>query len=122
MFKLDCNSNNNNTNNNTDQIDKDLADVQTTFGYEPHEIKYENRAITLYDLGGSARVRDIWRHYMAESYGFIYVIDSSNRNRINEARLTLQALIENEKVHRKPILMLEEFNSTILKFSHDANV
>ena len=79
--------------------------MQPTVGYEPHDIKYESRGITLYDLGGGARVRDIWRHYVAESYGFVYVIDSSNRNRLNEARSTLTSFIENEKVHRKPILM-----------------
>ena len=74
-------------------------------GYEPHEMKYDRRDIALYDLGGGARVRDIWKHYVAESYGFVYVIDASNRSRLNEARLTLNAFIENEKVHRKPILM-----------------
>jgi len=86
--------------------DKTLDDVQPTVGYEPHEMKYDHRDITLYDLGGGARVRDIWKHYVAESYGFVYVIDASNRHRLNEARLTLNAFIENEKVHRKPILIL----------------
>lgn len=79
--------------------------MQPTVGYEPHDIKYESRLITLYDLGGGSRVRDIWKHYVAESFGFIYLIDSSNRNRLNESRITLNAFVENERVHRKPILM-----------------
>lgn len=87
------------------KTDKTLDEVQPTVGYEPHEIKYDRRSVTLYDLGGGARVRDIWKHYIAESYGFIYVIDASKRSRLNEARLTFTAFIENEKVHGKPILM-----------------
>ncbi len=74
-------------------------------GYEPHEIKYANRVVSLYDLGGGVRVRDIWRHYLAESYGFVFVIDSSNRARFNENKLAFHSFVENEKVSGKPILM-----------------
>lgn len=82
-----------------------MNDVSPTVGYEPHDIKYESKYVTLYDLGGGSRVRDIWKHYMAESYGFIYVIDASNRHRVQEAKTVFTAFIENEKVAGKPVLM-----------------
>jgi ADP-ribosylation factor-like protein 13B len=64
------------------------------------------RDIKLYDLGGGSRVRDIWKHYLAESYAFIYVIDASNRQRVNECRDVFASFVGNEKVAGKPILIL----------------
>jgi ADP-ribosylation factor-like protein 13B len=86
-------------------IDKEFQEVSPTVGYEPHELKYNTRDLTLYDLGGGHRVRDIWKHYLSESYGFIFVIDASNRNRITECRNVFASFVENDKVAGKPILM-----------------
>jgi hypothetical protein len=74
-------------------------------GFEPHEFQYGGVQLVVNDLGGSARVRDIWRHYLAESFGFVFVIDASNRNRIYECSKAFSALLESDKVTSKPILM-----------------
>ena len=65
-------------------------------------------------MGGGSRVRDIWKHYLAESFCFIYVIDASNRNRINECKTVFSTFLENEKVAGKPILMYFWFNSFLM--------
>ena len=76
-----------------------------TVGYEPYEFQYNGRDVKIYDLGGGSRVRDIWRHYLAESFGFVFVIDSSNRSRINECKTVFASFVENAKVSGKPVLM-----------------
>lgn len=86
--------------------EKDLNDVSPTVGFEPHEFVYNSKSIKFYDLGGSERVRDIWKHYLSESYGFIYVIDCSNRARINQNRMVFSNFVENVKVVGKPILVI----------------
>jgi len=50
-------------------------------------------------------VRDIWRHYLAESFGFVFVIDASNHARVAECKHVFASFVENEKVAGKPILM-----------------
>ena len=74
-------------------------------GFEPYEFGYRGESVVLFDLGGGARVRDIWKHYFSESYGFVFVIDCSSRSRIHECSGAFDALIENERVAGKPILM-----------------
>ena len=79
-------------------------------GYEPYEFTYPlanniKNNIKINDLGGNARVRDIWKHYLAESFGFVFVIDSSNRSRINECKNVFASLVENDNVYGKPMLM-----------------
>ena len=89
--------------------DKNLQDTAPTVGYEPFEFVYNvsgtDSNIKVYDLGGGSRVRDLWKHYLSESYGFVFVIDSSNRSRINECKTVFASFVENEKVSGKPILM-----------------
>lgn len=90
--------------------DKNLEETLPTVGYEPFEFAYNvggsDSNIKVYDLGGGSRVRDIWKHYLAESFGFVFVIDSSNRSRLNECKSVFASFIENEKVSGKPILIL----------------
>lgn len=79
--------------------------MSPTVGFEPHEFQYNGIDLVLNDLGGGARVRDLWKHYLAESYGFIFVIDSSNRSRVYETSKVFSNFVENEKVGNKPVLM-----------------
>ena len=74
-------------------------------GYEPYDLTMNKTKLKLFDLGGGARVRDIWRHYFAESFGFIYLIDTSNRKRLVESKEVFTKFLENERVFSKPILM-----------------
>ena len=87
------------------KCDSDLKDMSPTVGFEPHQISYNGVDIVLNDLGGGARVRDIWKHYLAESYGFIFVVDASNRNRIYECSKVFSGFVESEKVSLKPVLV-----------------
>ncbi len=86
--------------------ESDFKDVSPTVGFEPHQIHYNSVDIVLNDLGGGARVRDIWKHYLAESYGFVFVLDASNRNRIYECSKVFSNFVENESVGGKPLLMI----------------
>lgn len=82
-----------------------MSDIAPTTGYEPHKLNYKSFNLTINDLGGGERVRDLWKHYMAESYGFIYALDSSNRKRIEESKKEFMNFINNPKVSGKPVLM-----------------
>lgn len=83
----------------------DIKDVEQTVGFNPVDFTYNSKSLTLFDLGGGARVRDIWKHYLAESYGFIFVIDCSDRSRVFECSKVFSSFVENEKVSAKPILL-----------------
>jgi hypothetical protein len=64
-------------------------------------------------LGGAKTFREAWRHYYDDAYGFVYVLDSSEEERLGENRDVLKRLLQEEKVKGKPILMYEiEINSS----------
>lgn len=76
-----------------------------TIGFSPSEISHGKDRIKLIDLGGGKSFRNAWCHYYADAYGFVYVIDSSESDRMAENREVLKNLLKEEKVKGKPILM-----------------
>lgn len=60
-------------------------------------VNYKNTNFTVWDVGGQDKLRRLWRHYFQNTNGLIFVIDSSDRDRIDEAAAELKKLLfENE--------------------------
>ena len=66
---------------------------------------FKNYHMVIYDLGGGKKIRDIWKNYLSEVYGVIYVVDSSDRERIGEVKENLKQLLEHHQVKEKPLLL-----------------
>jgi len=59
-----------------------------------------------YDLGGHQMARRIWNEYSAEADGIIFLVDSADQSRFDEAAQEIRALIDNEAMSETPILIL----------------
>merc|ERR1719422_2929501 len=56
-----------------------------TIGFNVETLEYKNILFTVWDLGGQTRTRQIWHHYYQQTDALIFVVDSSDRDRIEEA-------------------------------------
>ena len=65
----------------------------------------KDNLITLYDVGGGARIRDIWQNYFADVHAVVYVVDSSQPDRLDESRTVLEALFKDPLCSGKPCLL-----------------
>ncbi|XP_058506146.1 ADP-ribosylation factor-like protein 13A [Solea solea] len=77
-----------------------------THGCVRNELRVENYLVTLLDVGGSAESRGDWRELYSEAHGLIFVVDSSDRQRMKEVRDVLADLLKQPRVAGKPILVL----------------
>ncbi|GAB6030398.1 ADP-ribosylation factor-like protein 13B [Chamberlinius hualienensis] len=82
------------------------TDVAPTFGFASFKTKQQNFDVTIYDVGGGKNIRGIWRNYVAESFGFIFVVDSSDTERLQECHDVFHGLVKNPAVSGKPLLIL----------------
>lgn len=80
--------------------------VQPTIGFVMEDIKVKKTIITMFDLGGGGRIRDIWERYYAELHGLIFVIDSAETDRDEELRQAWVSVRDHEFSKGKPILVL----------------
>ncbi|KAM8847731.1 ADP-ribosylation factor-like protein 13A [Synchiropus picturatus] len=71
-----------------------------------NELHVDNFLVTMLDVGGSAEMRGAWRQLAGEAHGIIFVVDSSDRQRIKEVKEALSDLLRQPRVAGKPILVL----------------
>ncbi len=50
-------------------------------------VDYKNISFTVWDVGGRDKGRVLWRHYMHGTQAVIFVVDSNDRERIQEAEV-----------------------------------
>lgn len=62
-------------------------------------------ALEVWDVGGQDKIRPLWRHYYQGTNGLIYVVDSNDRDRIEDAREELTKML-NEDEMRDAVLLV----------------
>uniref|UniRef100_A0A3Q3J7L2 ADP-ribosylation factor-like 13A n=1 Tax=Monopterus albus TaxID=43700 RepID=A0A3Q3J7L2_MONAL len=82
------------------------VDARPTHGCVRNELRVENYLVTLLDVGGSAESRGVWRELCGEAHGIIFVVDSSDRQRMWEVKDVLHDLLKQPRVAGKPLLVL----------------
>jgi ADP-ribosylation factor protein 1 len=68
-----------------------------------HNNKYE---LELMDVGGSKPLRSLWNHAYLKCDAIIFVIDSSDRHRLNESQAELQRVLKEGGKQKTPVLVL----------------
>ena len=81
--------------------------IQTTptIGFGVETIEFKNIKFNVWDIGGQDKIRGLWRHYFPNTQGLIYVIDSSDRERIGIAKDTLHSMLQEEDLKDSVLLI-----------------
>lgn len=72
--------------------------ILPTVGFKAVNLIHKDTPVTIYDLGGGPEFRQIWPQYFSEIHGVIFVMDSSDLNRLDECRNVLEEVISHEKI------------------------
>eukprot|EP01125_Pyxidicula_operculata_P006032 TRINITY_DN210_c0_g1_i1.p1 TRINITY_DN210_c0_g1~~TRINITY_DN210_c0_g1_i1.p1 ORF type:complete len:180 (-),score=49.12 TRINITY_DN210_c0_g1_i1:135-674(-) len=86
-----------------------LGEIVTTIptiGFNVETVQYKNINFTVWDVGGQDKIRPLWRHYYQNTQGLIYVVDSNDRARIDEAALELQKVLREDELRDAVVLVL----------------
>ncbi|XP_024917892.1 ADP-ribosylation factor-like protein 13B isoform X3 [Cynoglossus semilaevis] len=81
-------------------------DVAPTVGFSKVDLKQGKFEVTIFDLGGGKRIRGIWKNYYSESHGVVFVVDSSDIQRLQETRETMAEVLQHPRIAGKPVLVL----------------
>ena len=68
-------------------------------------VKYKNTTFTSWDVGGGDRSRPLRRHYYGGTQGLIFVVDSSDTERIEYAKEELQRLLNEDGLKDAALLI-----------------
>ncbi|KAK6754679.1 hypothetical protein RB195_013581 [Necator americanus] len=85
-----------------------LGEVVTTIptiGFNVETVNYRNLSFTVWDVGGQERIRVLWKYYFNNTEAVIFVVDSADRDRMEEARCELQALSDDPELRDAKFLV-----------------
>ena len=57
-----------------------------TIGFNVETIDFKNIKFTIKDIGGNISVRPLWKNYYADMNCLIFVVDSSDQERLSETK------------------------------------
>ncbi len=74
--------------------------IQTipTIGFNVETLQYKNIKFQVWDLGGQTSIRPYWRCYYPNTDAIIFVVDSSDSDRMGVARQELHAMLDEEEL------------------------
>merc|ERR1712070_1364024 len=86
-----------------------LGEVVTTIptiGFNVETVEYKNINFNVWDVGGQDKIRKLWRYYYQNTQGLIFVVDSNDRDRIEDAREELSKVLAEDEMRDAVLLVL----------------
>ncbi|XP_069764414.1 ADP-ribosylation factor 5 [Narcine bancroftii] len=85
-----------------------LGEIVTTIptiGFNVETVEYKNICFTVWDVGGQDKIRPLWRHYFQNTQGLIFVVDSNDRERVQESIEELQKMLQEDELKDAVLLI-----------------
>ena len=76
-----------------------------TIGFNVDTIEFKNCKLNVWDVGGQDRIRVLWKHYYSNTEGLIFVVDSSDKDRIDVTRDELHKILAEEEMKDAVVLI-----------------
>ncbi len=76
-----------------------------TIGFNVETIEVGKMNLTVWDVGGQEKIRMLWRHYYDNLNGLVFVVDSTDRERLHEVRDELARLLDEASLQGVPLLV-----------------
>jgi len=85
-----------------------LGEIVTTIptiGFNVETVEYKNISFTVWDVGGQDKIRPLWRHYFQNTQGLIFVVDSYDKERVNESKDELHKMLAEDELRDAVLLV-----------------
>jgi len=87
-------------------VHQESALTPPTHGHATTRVAFDGTDVELIDVGGGEDVRRYWGLYFDELMALVYVIDSADKRRLEEAGLELHRVLTDRRVATLPVLVM----------------
>lgn len=84
---------------------EDIDKISPTLGFNIKSLQYQNFKLNVWDIGGQKTIRSYWRNYFEQTDGVIWVVDSSDKMRLDDTKAELHSLLKQEKLMGATLLI-----------------
>ncbi len=86
------------------KLDEDVCTIPT-LGFNVESIQYKKVKMECWDIGGQDRLRPLWMHYYKNSDAVIFVVDSNDTDRMQEAKDVLASVMNDKELENVLLLV-----------------
>ncbi|TNY19082.1 GTP-binding protein [Rhodotorula diobovata] len=86
-------------------LGEDVDEVSPTLGFNIRTILHRGFNLNVWDIGGQTSLRPYWRNYFEQTDAVIWVVDSSDRARMEDCRRELHELLQEERLMGASLLV-----------------
>jgi ADP-ribosylation factor-like protein 2 len=77
-------------------MQEDINTVSPTLGFIIKTIDFQGYKLNIWDVGGQKTIRSYWRNYFEKTDALIWVVDATDRARMEDCRAELRGLLLEE--------------------------
>ncbi|XP_040910478.1 ADP-ribosylation factor-like protein 14 [Toxotes jaculatrix] len=66
----------------------------------------KNITLTMWDIGGQRKMREYWKSFHQDTAAVVFVVDSSDLERLEEARRELEDTLRSDQLQGRPLILL----------------
>mmetsp|Transcript_78120 Transcript_78120/g.140957 ORF Transcript_78120/g.140957 Transcript_78120/m.140957 type:complete len:180 (+) Transcript_78120:96-635(+) len=85
--------------------EEDISHIMPTQGFNIKSLVHDGFKLNVWDIGGQKTIRPYWSNYFESSDALVYVVDSSDRRRLEESGSELRELLAEDKLGGIPLLV-----------------
>src|SRR3990167_10284240 len=83
----------------------EIVTTTPTIGFNVETVQYKHINLDTWDVGGEDKIRPLYRHYYQNTRGIIFVMDSNDRERIQDAYEELQKMLREDELRDAALLV-----------------
>ncbi|KGB78929.2 ADP-ribosylation factor-like 2 [Cryptococcus deuterogattii R265] len=81
------------------------SDISPTLGFNIKSLIRDGYTLNIWDVGGQRTLRPYWTNYFESTDAVVWVVDSSDRMRMNDCRNELKELLHEERLAGATLLV-----------------
>lgn len=83
----------------------EVISTTPTIGFNVETLKYKNLQFNVWDLGGQTIIRPYWRCYYQGTQAVVFVVDSTDKERMEVCAAELKAMLEEDELQDSALLV-----------------
>lgn len=88
-------------------MNEDVSSVSPTLGFIIKTVDYDGYKLNIWDVGGQKTLRTYWKNYFEKTDTLIWVVDATDRERIDDCRRELEGLLLEERLTGASLLVFK---------------
>lgn len=78
-----------------------------TIGFNVETVQFQNMSFNVWDVGSqNSKIRPLWRRYFEQAQGLIFVVDSTDHERVEMAKAELAEILAEKSMRNTAVLIL----------------